>query len=358
MKRALLSLLSLIVVAALCSACDPARPYAAIVDGHVIPASVINDEIHAIVSNPAYKSTLDQELSAGTGAGGIQPNGANTVNATYVAQLVYYRVLVQLIDKTIAENHIVVTPADTAHAQQTVQQDLNDPVLYNSLPKSYIDYLVSRQAKLSAVLAWRDSPQAEQAYYNAHQSDYVTYCVQHILVQQQQQAEDIYNQLQAGGDFAALAKADSIDPGSAGQGGSLGCNSAASLQQFIAPFRDAVFSLPVGVVSQPVQSQYGWHLIEVTSKTQSTFDQSKSDISQKLSSPTDFFTTELANAKITINPRYGEYIPGDPTSGQTPQIVPWPPNALPSGKSSSSGSSFPGLGGGGGSVSPDSAPVQ
>ncbi len=86
-------------------------------------------------------------------------------------------------------------------------------------------------------------------------------CVSHILVEDQELADSLYDELQDGADFAELATANSIDPGSGAQGGDLGC---ASVDQWVPEFRDAVLAAEEGVVTEPVESQFGFHLILVT----------------------------------------------------------------------------------------------
>jgi peptidyl-prolyl cis-trans isomerase D len=83
--------------------------------------------------------------------------------------------------------------------------------------------------------------------------------------------------------FAELAKQNSQDPGSAGQGGDLG--SFARDGSMVKPFEDAVFSGKQGDILGPVQTDFGWHIIRITGvkpgKTQS-LDEAKAQIEQDL----------------------------------------------------------------------------
>jgi parvulin-like peptidyl-prolyl isomerase len=72
------------------------------------------------------------------------------------------------------------------------------------------------------------------------------------------QADDLYDQVKAGGDFAALAKKFSKDPASASQGGKL----TIARGQTVAPFDQTAFLLDKGQTSRPVKTQYGYHIIE------------------------------------------------------------------------------------------------
>jgi peptidyl-prolyl cis-trans isomerase C len=85
----------------------------------------------------------------------------------------------------------------------------------------------------------------------------------HILVDSQEKCEDIKSQIEAGGDFAELAAEHSKCP-SGRRGGALG---EFSPGQMVKEFDDVVFSAEVGKVHGPIQTQFGYHLVEITSRT-------------------------------------------------------------------------------------------
>jgi peptidyl-prolyl cis-trans isomerase D len=97
------------------------------------------------------------------------------------------------------------------------------------------------------------------------------------------QAEQISAELKKNpGAFAELAKKYSQDPGSAAKGGDLGSFQRGSM---VKAFDDAVFSMKVGEISQPVESEYGYHIIKVTGVTPSqvkSFDQARGDIEKEI----------------------------------------------------------------------------
>ncbi|HEY4170589.1 MAG TPA: peptidylprolyl isomerase, partial [Reyranella sp.] len=82
----------------------------------------------------------------------------------------------------------------------------------------------------------------------------------HILVSTEDDAKAIKAQLDGGADFATLAKAKSIEPGAKDSGGELGYFTQ---DKMVKPFADAAFAMKVGEVSQPIQTQFGWHIIKV-----------------------------------------------------------------------------------------------
>lgn len=82
----------------------------------------------------------------------------------------------------------------------------------------------------------------------------------HILVESQEKAKEIYDKIAKGADFAQMAKENSKDPGTKDEGGSLGFFSRG---QMVPQFEEAAFKLTGNEVSQPVETQFGWHLIQV-----------------------------------------------------------------------------------------------
>ena len=84
----------------------------------------------------------------------------------------------------------------------------------------------------------------------------------HILVATEGEAKDIEAQLKSGADFAKLAKEKSKDPGAA-EGGDLGYFTK---DQMVPEFAEAAFKLDKGQVSDPVKTQFGWHIIRVEDK--------------------------------------------------------------------------------------------
>ena len=84
----------------------------------------------------------------------------------------------------------------------------------------------------------------------------------HILVKTEEEAKKLYDEIKAGKDFADAAAEYSLCPSGAA-GGDLGffCKG-----MMVKPFEDAVFALEVGEMSEPVETQFGWHLILLTGK--------------------------------------------------------------------------------------------
>jgi peptidyl-prolyl cis-trans isomerase C len=104
----------------------------------------------------------------------------------------------------------------------------------------------------------------------------------HILVATEGEAKDIETQLKNGADFAALAKEKSKDPGAA-EGGDLGWFTK---DQMVPEFAEAAFKLDKGQISDPIKTQFGWHVIKVEDKRVKptpTYDQVKGQLENYVS---------------------------------------------------------------------------
>ncbi len=116
----------------------------------------------------------------------------------------------------------------------------------------------------------------------------------HILVPTEAEAKDIEDQLKKGADFATLAKEKSKDPGAA-DGGDLGYFTK---DQMVPEFSDVAFKLDKGQISDPVHTQFGWHIIQVEDKRTKptpTFDQVRSQLEN--------FVAHKAQAEMVENLR-------------------------------------------------------
>lgn len=109
-----------------------------------------------------------------------------------------------------------------------------------------------------------------EAFYNENQESLYTFGedrvrAAHILVplDQEAKAREIAAKAQAGGDFAELARLYSQDPGNSRTGGDLGYFAREGMTPEVA---NAAFTLEVGQVSDPVRSQFGWHVIRLIDK--------------------------------------------------------------------------------------------
>ncbi len=100
-----------------------------------------------------------------------------------------------------------------------------------------------------------------RAWYEANKSQFPSegqVCARHILVETEEEANAIYDELVTGADFATTAQEKSTGP-SGPNGGNLGCFGRGAM---VPPFEEAAFAAQVGMSTQPVKTQFGFHLIQ------------------------------------------------------------------------------------------------
>ena len=151
----------------------------------------------------------------------------------------------------------------------------------------------------------------------------------HILVADEKTADMIEAKLKAGGNFAALAKQYSTDPSTKDKGGELGFFGKG---QMVPAFQNAAFALPVGAISAPVKSPFGWHIINVEEKKpalHATLASSKAQIKDTLTQTAQqqqipvFLQSLRAKANINIlDDRFKDVFPPP-----LPTPLPTPPAA-------------------------------
>jgi peptidyl-prolyl cis-trans isomerase D len=144
----------------------------------------------------------------------------------------------------------------------------------------------------------KDTPKTEEQVW-----------ARHILVDTEAEAKTILNFLKAGGDFATFAKTSSKDTGSGANGGDLGWFGKG---QMIPEFEAAAFKMKVGEISEPIKTQYGYHIIQVLGHenrplTATQYEQAKQKVFE------DWLTAARAQAKVTTFDIWKDRIPAEPT---------------------------------------------
>jgi len=138
-------------------------------------------------------------------------------------------------------------------------------------------------------------------------ADWTQVCASHILVETRGEADAVKAQLDAGGDFAAIATEVSIDSGSAPTGGDLGC---ASPSGFVEPFAEATMTAELGTVTDPVETEFGYHLILVSDRVEAPTDAVRDYLVQTRSQDTlnDWFSAMIEEADITVAEGVGGWV--------------------------------------------------
>ncbi|MFC0473695.1 peptidylprolyl isomerase [Halalkalibacter kiskunsagensis] len=141
-----------------------------------------------------------------------------------------------------------------------------------------------------------------RAYYEENEEQFGEQIrASHILVEDEETAAEVLEKIEAGEDFAELAKEYSTDPGSGARGGDLDFFGEGKM---VPPFEEAAFALEIGEISEPVESDFGFHIIKVTDQ-RNTFEDYADEIEQILiqqqSKSNDEIMAELLeNADVEI----------------------------------------------------------
>ncbi len=150
--------------------------------------------------------------------------------------------------------------SDARYEKAVKQQGLTDEQARDAIRQQLISQALFKKVTGKVKVSDADI----KAYFDTHKTQYVqpeSRDVRHILVTKKALADSLYQQLKGGANFAKLAKQYSKDPGSAAHGGKL----TVSKGQTVPQFDKTAFTLKTGQLSQPVHTQYGYHIIQALS---------------------------------------------------------------------------------------------
>ena len=296
MKRIIMAavLLGLVALAAFAGACG---------GGTTVPTGAI-----AVVGDQTVTQAQFDEIWAQAKAQYASTEGAPEFpkegTAEYdqlKASIVNYLVQNALMTQEAATMKVTVTAKDLDARLKQITEQVGGQKKLDKLLKQQgvtIDQLKSQlkaQMLQEAVKAKVDeqvkiTDAQAQKYYDdpANKSQFVVpdqVTARHVLVKTKAEADKVKALLEADNTDAGwkkIAAEYSTDPGSKDTGGNLG---SFDKSRMVKPFADAAFALKVNEISDPVKTQYGWHVIEVTGKTpgsDQTFEEAKAGIIQTL----------------------------------------------------------------------------
>lgn len=329
--RRLFFILAATVAAVALTGCASVEGYAAKVNGERIGRDEVEDELKAILANKKYLDRIDQGAPGQPGGGRVRGAGNDTFTTTFTAALLDRRISLEVIHQEVLRRKLVPTAEQRTQARQQVVGLLGGKELFDGFSKSYRDKLVKQFAEVFTLQEELGPPKVSASdvadFYEKNKAVFDRSCVRHILVDTEEKAAALKARITAGEDFAAVATAESADRGqqggdggSAAQGGALGCLPSGGL---VPEFQAAMDALQPGQVSDPVKTQFGFHIIEVTGRQSLTLEDATPEIRQRLqsqaSSPVAAFVDRaVRRAKIEVNPRYGTFV----KSGENPGVRP------------------------------------
>jgi len=130
----------------------------------------------------------------------------------------------------------------------------------------------------------------------------------HILVATEDEAKAVIERLNNGEEFGALAAELSQDTGSGANGGDLGWFGKGAM---VAPFEEAAYSLKIGEISAPVQSDFGWHIIQLIDRATLPMISAEYDQARQAAFD-DFLAKVREDSEVTIYDYWTERVPTTP----------------------------------------------
>ena len=204
--------------------------------------------------------------------------------------------LEQVVVEQVLENNYEVTDKEVEEQFNSVKEQYGDSfeavLAQNGLTEdAFKDNVRFQLLQEKATKDVEVTDKEIEAYYN--QAKYELNA-RHILVADAETAQAVAEKLKAGGDFAALAKEYSTD-GSASSGGELGWFTVGSM---VPEFNDAAYALELNAISEPVQTEYGFHIIQVTDKREvkdyGTLEEKKAEIKEAIAAQKGDFAAKIS----------------------------------------------------------------
>ena len=317
MKIKLLALLGAAAVAfAACGDSDITASAAATVNGEKITVDEVDRELAKF-----EKSAQFEQLTAEQDAEKVR----RQFEQGYLSQIVRRHVMRPLAE----ERDLEVTEAEVDDSIEAIKTDFpsdkefedaldQQGVSMDQLPELVRDQLTEEALREDVKAEIEPSDDELQSHYDENIDRYQQTKASHILIEQRGEAEDVAKELQDAKAneieklFAERAKKLSQDPGSGKKGGDLGYFASGEL---VPEFEEAAGKLELGEVSDPVQSEFGFHIIRVTDRRLQPFEEVRDQIAEELSGAEaeeafqDLVVQAYEDADVRVNSRYGELDP-------------------------------------------------
>jgi parvulin-like peptidyl-prolyl isomerase len=312
---------------------------AAVVNGVAITQQDLLDDLDALASNPNVRARLQ---SQGMAVYGPTDGSYSTAFATQVLSSL---VIDLLIAGELEHRAVEPTAEEIAQAKQEIASSSG------TFPQAFLDRQVTSLANrlaLERVLAPQGGVTDDdvRAYYDDNIDAIVKrygefVCVSHILVDTREQADAVLTRLRRGESFASVAREVSTDTTSASAGGDLGCQPKG---QFDPTFEAAAFSAAIGEPTEPVETQFGVHVLLVRARGVPPFEELAVTIRQLLERQREagqnpafdaWLHDAVRDAEVRIDPKWGRWDPEQypqvvvPPDGAAQPSLPAPPETAP-----------------------------
>ena len=277
-----------------------APPPAAVVNGERITTSELQSSIPLFEFLGAI-----QQQGCGTPEPGERPDAA-------CARFVLYRLVEeQLVKAHAADADLEVDQAELDDTFGSFEEQLGprlDTLLQeHELDRDEVRAFVERLLLYRTVetdLAEEDVSEEElRQAYEDRKVEFTTIHTWHILVEEEELANRLAKEVTAE-NFQELARKHSTDPSAAQNSGDLGPTPASQLD---ATYSQTAIDLEPGQISEPVKTQFGWHIIRLIEEETAPFEEVRTFLIREEAGDVlgEWLKEELAAADIEVNPRYG-----------------------------------------------------
>ncbi|HYJ61422.1 MAG TPA: peptidylprolyl isomerase [Actinomycetota bacterium] len=245
----------------------------------------------------------------------------------------------RLAESYAAEHELSVTDAELDEAAAAFDENFGREELEAALTTNGSTYEEFRQVLRSSLLqqavarALVVDELGEDGLRQAYDDsavDHTILQVDHILLETEEEAREIYDEMTAPGtsreDFLSAAERASIDPSVAENRGSLPSTPASG---FVAEFSAAAMVLAPGEISEPVETEFGWHVIRLEDAQVTPYREVREDLLASRAGPTfaTWMRTFVDDGAIEVNPRFGAL---DPQTLQIQRVRSTDPSSSPS----------------------------
>jgi parvulin-like peptidyl-prolyl isomerase len=238
--------------------------------------------------------------------------GSDKNQKSYSADFAAFVMNDLMVDSIVSDEFAskkLVLPKLSDEGRANLDKNFGGPEGFAKLPAAFRARVEKRETQFEALLAKEKKNAGDpKAYFEKNKKKYVTVCASHILVATAEEAAAIEGELAKGGDFGKIAKAKSSDTGSGAAGGELGCNPPST---YVPEFAAATVAQEIGKVGEPVKTQFGFHIIKVTKRTNAKYEDVKTQIESELATGpqtaiSDALVKRLKSTKITVDPKYAK----------------------------------------------------
>lgn len=296
----------------------------------------------SVNGEPIDRDLFERMVRAQLGAQGVDPQELEAeeraervapVQQQLLTALIQFQVLEQLaaeFDVELSDDEL-----DAAFDEQVAQFGGEDAYLDETgmTEEEFRDLLVATQVRVDGLIDHLTEDVGEQELRDAYEaqveSRFATRAVRHILVDTEEEAQEVIEQLEDGADFGELAGEVSQDPGSAPHGGEYDHQPRG---QYVEEFEEAVWESDVGETVGPVETEFGFHVIEVTDEQVDEFDEVRDELEQELTGGEAQQTFQamvesaFAEADVEVDSAYGRW---DATQGAVVDVERLEPEQFP-----------------------------